>query len=104
MCLLSICYIFHIRSGFVDAGVDRVASAWMTHARRGAYAPAALSARGYRKGSPGLLPLSPLRIRRSRLRQICVDWAWHDSRNQPWRSLTRAEGTGHGVLDGRQAL
>jgi hypothetical protein len=38
--------------GFVDAGVDRVVSAWAKPARRGAYAPAALSARGYRKTPP----------------------------------------------------
>ena len=45
--------------GFVDAGVDRVVSAWTRRARRSAYAPAALSARGYRKAPPGLLPVLP---------------------------------------------
>jgi hypothetical protein len=35
--------------GFVDAGVDRVVSAWAKRARSGADAPAAPSARGYRK-------------------------------------------------------
>ena len=45
--------------GFVDAGVDRVVSARTRRARRGAYAPAALSARGYRMAPPRLLPLLP---------------------------------------------
>ena len=50
--------------GLVDAGVDRVASAWKRQARRGAYAPAALNARGYRKAPPGLSPLLPGAARR----------------------------------------
>ena len=46
-----------VAGGFVGADVDRVGSAWKRRAIIGAYAPAALSARGYRKVPPGLLPL-----------------------------------------------